>query len=110
MADTAKKLDLSKAAQAAEPRTVERPRRSLPWRKFLVYFVLLLGAAAALVPFLWMLSMSAMDVGQIVAGRLVPQELARGDIAGLVNRVAANYGDAWTRVNFAQYMWNSTRI
>ena len=78
---------------------VQRPRSPIAWGKWVGYAVLILGAALAVVPFLWMVSASLMTQGEISAGRLLPGELRFG-----------NYVDAWERANFAQFMWNSVRI
>ncbi len=108
MAETAHHLDLAQTAPAAK--AVERPRTPFPWGKMLVYFILLVGAAVAILPFLWMVSTSAMDIGQIVAGNLIPRPLTEGRFDALFEQVVANYSNAWSIANFAQYMWNSTRI
>ncbi|RMG82628.1 MAG: hypothetical protein D6712_14330, partial [Chloroflexi bacterium] len=52
-----------------ETQAVAKPRKPFPWGKFLVYFILLVGAAFALIPFLWMLSTSVMTLGDIAVGR-----------------------------------------
>ncbi len=93
-----------------ETQAVAKPRKPFPWGKFLVYFILLVGAAFALIPFLWMLSTSVMTLGDIAVGRIIPSGLARGDLTSVVQQGIQNYTDAWTRANFAQYMWNSVRI
>ncbi len=96
---------LSQVSSAAQ-----RPRKPFPWGKFLTYFVLLGGAAIAILPFLWMLSMSAMNLGEIASGRLVPRGIAGGDIGGVLTQMGDNYGAAWKSANFAQYMINSVKI
>ena len=72
-----------------------RIRRAIP-RAFL-YFLLLLGAAIMVLPFLWMLSTSIMTLGEANAGRLLPRaarlscpyvNLASYDKAGTVTGFA----------------------
>jgi ABC-type glycerol-3-phosphate transport system permease component len=69
------------------------------WSRAAIYAVLIAGAVLAVAPFLWMVSMSFMSPGEIVIGRVFPEQL-----------LFSNYADAWQRANFAQYMWNSARI
>jgi len=72
-----------------------RVRGAIP-RAFL-YFLLILGAAVMILPFLWMLSTSVMTVGEANAGRLLPRaarlscpyvNLASYDKAGTVTEFA----------------------
>jgi ABC-type glycerol-3-phosphate transport system permease component len=86
--------------------TIAQPVRSvLPKRssrepgKIGIYIVLLIGTFFAVCPFLWMFSASLMTISEISAGRWIPS-----------NPDFGNYVDAWNRANFAQFMWNSTRI
>jgi ABC-type glycerol-3-phosphate transport system permease component len=89
-------IDLTRAAPQAD---VQGPRTRLNWLKWLGYAVLILGAALAAIPFLWMVSASLMNLTEISQGRILPAE-PRWD----------NYIQAWERANFAQFMWNSARI
>lgn len=76
-----------------------RWRDGVRWGRMAVYAVLIVGVGVAVAPFLWMVSLSFMTPGEIVIGRLIPEQL-----------LFSNYADAWQRANFAQYMWNSARI
>ncbi len=89
-------IDLTRTQPKAD---VQRPRTPFNWMKWLGYAVLLFGALLAVIPFLWMVSASLMNLGEIVAGRVIPSELH-----------FSNYMDAWERANFALFMWNSARI
>ena len=110
MADTVREIEIAEAMKGEQPEVIERPRKPLPWGKFFVYFVLLLGAAIALLPFLWMLSTSAMTLGEVAVGRIIPTGILEGDVGGVSSQFTQNYTEAWSRANFAQYMWNSFRI
>jgi ABC-type glycerol-3-phosphate transport system permease component len=71
----------------------------LSFGRILSYGVLLLGAAVSLVPFIWMISVSLMTLGEAIGGKFVPAEL---------NFI--NYVDAWTGAEFSRFMWNSVKI
>jgi ABC-type glycerol-3-phosphate transport system permease component len=79
--------------------TVQQPRKPLPWRDFLNYALLGVGAFIAVVPFLWMMSASLMTQSEVHQGRLFAAHPNPG-----------NYSQAWSVANFGQYMWNSTRV
>ena len=74
-------------------------RKPFPWGKFLIYTVLIVGSIIALMPFLWMVSWSLMTNVEVTVGRVFPAEV-----------MWSNYENAWTKANFSQFMWNSTRI
>jgi ABC-type glycerol-3-phosphate transport system permease component len=82
------------AAQAAAP-----PRRGIAWGKVVVYLILFIGLAQAVLPFLWMVSASLMTLTEINFSRLLPA-------APQLN----NYVRAWEEANFSQFVWNSVRI
>jgi ABC-type glycerol-3-phosphate transport system permease component len=84
----------------AQPmRTFIQKRSSREPGKIGVYAVLLIGTFFAICPFVWMFSASLMSITEISQGRWIP-----------ANPQFDNYIDAWNRANFAQFMWNSTRI
>jgi ABC-type glycerol-3-phosphate transport system permease component len=73
----------------------QRVQRAIP--RALLYFVLILGAATMILPFLWMLSTSVMTIGEANAGRLLPRSarlscpyvnLASYDKAGTITAFA----------------------
>ncbi len=77
----------------------EAPARK-PWRgRAFGYLVLVAGGLLALLPFLWMLSWSLMTNVEVTVGRVFPAQV-----------LWANYGTAWDKANFSQFMWNSSRI
>ena len=96
MADTA--ASSSAFAEARQRKLTFRLSRPNPWRLF-TYSVLLIGGAASLVPFLWMILTSMMSLGESIGGRFVPSLLH-----------PENYLDAWAGAHFSDYMLNSVMI
>ncbi len=86
-------------ADAQTARVADAPRRNFPWKMALIYVILIFGVFLAIVPFLWMLSTSLMTLGEIAAGRMLPEVPQFG-----------NYTQAWEQARFGQFMWNSARI
>ncbi len=68
-------------------------------RKFLTYIILLIGAAIAIVPFLWMISTSFMSLGEAQGLTLIPSEIR-----------VENFAVAWKRGNFSEYFVNNILI
>ncbi len=66
---------------------------------FILYSVLIVGAIIAVLPFLWMLSTSLMDLGEAISGALLPST-PHWD----------NYITAWREANFSHYFFNSLEI
>ena len=96
MAESARSLANVGSGEAAQPRS---PREPLPWLKIFGYVVLVGGAILSILPFLWMISTSLMTLSEVNFGRVFPAQ-----------PLFSNYGDAWQRANFGQFMWNSVRI
>jgi ABC-type glycerol-3-phosphate transport system permease component len=67
--------------------------------KVLVYIFLISGAIIALVPFVWMISTSMMDLGEAMGVRFFPSEIH-----------LENYAEAWERGQFSEYFLNSVQI
>jgi len=67
--------------------------------KVLTYLVLIAGSILAIVPFLWMISASLMNLTE-ATGRAVLPRIAQWD----------NYIEAWTGANFKDYFFNSVII
>ena len=67
--------------------------------RMLGYVLLLAGGLLALLPFLWMVSWSLMANIEVTVGRVFPAQV-----------LWENYGIAWNKANFSQFMWNSSRI
>jgi ABC-type glycerol-3-phosphate transport system permease component len=78
---------------------IRRPNRRINFGKIAVYAILIFGAAVALVPFLYTISVSLMNLTEATGGAFLPGEL-RFD----------NYLEAWKQAKFATYIWNSVRI
>ena len=67
--------------------------------RFFLYFILILGAALALLPFYWMISTSFMTLGETINRKWLPE------VPQFIN-----YVDAWNEADFAKYFLNSVVI
>jgi len=77
----------------------QMPRRKIDWGQVTTYVILTFGAILAIVPFLWMISGSLMNLTE-ATGRSVLPSVAQWD----------NYQQAWTDANFKDYFLNSIII
>lgn len=82
----------------------EKTKRALPhlnvdFGKILTYSILTLGSFIAIVPFLWMLSASLMNLTEATGRRVLPR-IPQWD----------NYIEAWSGANFQDYFVNSVII
>lgn len=81
------------------------PKRQHPHAKqfnssrLLIYGILLVGAAVAIFPFLYTVSVSLMNLTEATGGRLLPSTLQWG-----------NYAEAWNDARFSLYFMNSVKI
>ncbi len=91
MADT-----LARPAGVSTTRRAGRPRGL---RFAGTYLVLIIGAAVAIVPFLYTISVSLMNLTEANGGAWLPS-----------TPQWKNYIDAWNQANFSLYFWNSIRI
>lgn len=66
---------------------------------FLTYLVLLIGAVIALVPFLYTLSVSLMNLTEATGGEFLPSTPQWG-----------NYWEAWNDAQFSRYFMNSVKL
>ncbi len=90
---------MDKTNIASKP-TISRKRASqINYGKILTYLILSLGAIVAIVPFLWMLSASLMNLTE-ATGRAVLPRIAQW----------SNYQEAWTGANFKGFFANSVII
>jgi ABC-type glycerol-3-phosphate transport system permease component len=64
-----------------------------------IYAVLILGAVGALVPFVYTVSVSLMNLTEATGGRLLPS-----------TPLWSNYLEAWEEANFALYFSNSVKL
>ncbi|MBK8798664.1 carbohydrate ABC transporter permease [Caldilinea sp.] len=80
--------------------TARRPRSRRPIFRFAgTYLILLIGAAMAIVPFLYTISVSLMNLTEANGGAWLPS-----------SPQWRNYINAWNEANFSLYFWNSIRI
>lgn len=79
--------------------TTYRRKHRIDLARLLTYAVLVLGAAVAIVPFLWMLSASLMNLSE-ATGRAILPSSPQWD----------NYARAWNEANFREYFFNSVVI
>jgi len=68
-------------------------------RKILLYFGLVVGAASAMFPFLWMTLSSFMTRGETIRRAFIPENIQ-----------LANYVEAWHEANFGLYFENSVIV
>lgn len=87
---------LARPGAASSARRAGRPRTL---RFAGAYFVLIIGAAVAIVPFLYTVSVSLMNLTEANGGAWLPS-----------SPQWKNYIDAWNQANFSRYFWNSVRI
>ena len=73
--------------------------RQIDFGRILIYIILIIGAMIAIVPFLYTVSVSLMNLTEATGGRLIPGELHW-----------ENYVDAWEDANFSRYFSNSIKI
>lgn len=73
--------------------------RSFKGSLFLTYLVLLLGAVVALVPFLYTVSVSLMNLTEATGGEFLPSTPQWG-----------NYLEAWNDAQFSLYFMNSVKL
>lgn len=81
----------------ASPRQVFNP--NLLMRDAGIYVVLIVGAAISIIPFLYTVSVSFMNLTEASSGVWLPSRLQWG-----------NYVQAWEQASFSDYFWNSVRI
>ena len=80
--------------------SVQNPVLRPPRTRYLdTYIVLILGTAIAIVPFLYTVNVSLMNLTEANGGAWLPNT-PQWD----------NYTQAWNQANFSQYFWNSIRI
>lgn len=81
-----------------EAQTHPRSRR-IDVGRLLAYVILIFGAAVALIPFLYTVSVSFMNLTEATGGQLLPSSLNFN-----------NYAEAWRTANFSVYFANSVKI
>jgi ABC-type glycerol-3-phosphate transport system permease component len=93
MADS---LTLPRATTASKAKT---PGPGLHIGRILTYSILIIGGAVAVIPFLYTVSVSLMNLTEATGGAWLPS-----------TPQWSNYTRAWNQANFSQYFWNSIRI
>jgi ABC-type glycerol-3-phosphate transport system permease component len=89
----------STARQAVRSARSARPTRRLDVARILSYTILILGTFIAVVPFLWMVSGSLMNLTEATGRAVLPS-----------TPQWSNYEKAWTDANFSDYFVNSVII
>ena len=84
---------------ASKSKKTTRKPAKVEYGKVLTYLILSLGAVVAIVPFLWMMSASLMNLTE-ATGRAVLPRVAQW----------SNYQEAWTGANFRDFFANSVII
>ncbi len=89
------------ADQTATPtgRQLHPGTQRIDWGKLFIYFVLIVGAVVAIIPFLYTISSSLMTLTEANGRALLPSEPQW-----------SNYIEAWTDASFGEYFWNSVII
>lgn len=92
---------MASQVSAASPKIAPRQpgAKSIPFVNIAIYFVLIVGAVGALIPFVYTVSVSLMNLTEATGGELLPAAPQWG-----------NYLDAWEDANFALYISNSIKI
>ncbi len=90
------------AKPVAEPvvkNATKPPRKPFNLGDIFAYSFLILGAAIAIVPFLYTVSVSLMNLTEATGGAWLPS-----------TPQWSNYARAWNDANFSLYFWNSVKI
>lgn len=99
--DTPNRAERIVAHRPRRPRRGKVPFNGVALTRVLYYVVLFGGATVMMVPFLWMISVSLKEPGQVF---VYPPQWIPDPI------VWANYGTVWTTVPFAMFLLNTTKI
>lgn len=86
-------------ANATASPEVHPDARSFDIGRVLIYAVLIVGAAAAIFPFLYTVSVSLMNLTEATGGKMLPSTPQWG-----------NYIQAWNDAQFSRYFMNSVKI
>ena len=81
-----------------DPKIHPKARR-IDWVRVVTYLFLLVGATVALVPFLYTVSVSLMNLTEATGGAFLPK-----------SPQWQNYSQAWNDANFSLYFWNTVKV
>lgn len=87
------------AAQTDERAELHPKSRRLDVGRIVAYFFLIVAAAVAIIPFIYTVSVSLMNLTEATGGKFIPSTLQWG-----------NYAEAWNDANFSLYFGNSLKI
>lgn len=90
---------MARKTLASNGRDAFRKSKKIDYAKIITYIVLSLGSILAIIPFLWMISASLMNLTE-ATGRAVLPRIAQWE----------NYQEAWTGANFKDFFLNSVII
>lgn len=96
-------------ANAAASATVHPNARAFDIGRIFIYTVLIVGAAAAIFPFLYTVSVSLMNLTEATGGAFYPGQLTSEGF-GLDRLQWGNYSQAWNDAQFSRYFMNSVKI
>ncbi|HRJ44518.1 MAG TPA: carbohydrate ABC transporter permease, partial [Caldilineaceae bacterium] len=86
-------------ANATVSAEIHPDARGFQFGRTLIYAVLIVGAAVAIFPFLYTVSVSLMNLTEATGGRMLPSTPQWG-----------NYAQAWNDAQFSRYFMNSVKI
>ena len=101
---------MAKATASATDAANTHPNtRTFDIGRVLIYAVLIVGAAAAIFPFLYTVSVSLMNLTEATGGAFYPGQLT--DTGFAPSRLQwGNYTQAWNDAQFSRYFMNSVKV
>ncbi|MDX1414711.1 MAG: carbohydrate ABC transporter permease [Candidatus Promineifilaceae bacterium] len=89
---------LTQTPEEQEPKIHPKARR-VDWVRILTYLLLIIGSAIALIPFLYTVSVSLMNLTEATGGSFLPS-----------TPQWQNYSEAWNDAKFSLYFWNTVKV
>jgi len=87
------------ADQTSTPKQLHPKTQNIDFGRILIYAILIVGTIVAIVPFLFTVSVSLMNLTEATGRTLIPSVPQWG-----------NYLQAWEDADFGLYFWNSVKI
>ena len=87
------------SVETTPDRELHASTQTIDWGLVIIYSILVVGAVVAIVPFLFTISMSLMNLTEATGRTLLPSTPQWG-----------NYIEAWSDANFGEFFWNSVII